>query len=574
MTSKVMPSSLCPSLHEVLKASVKFDALDEHSSSVLALLEKMGLHVLSHLEVAKESLKQTQRPEVLAELLWCHLLDAFDDVEAFATQGGQLMTAKNSLLWDCEDDIDFISRRMEPELSKHFGDVRAQLKILGCRSELDLLDVLDLAKQAQDRQDISLAQKLIKRLERHPEMNDICACDKLRSLKWLPSSQPSGKQELMAPDQDVWQYTTKPWVGLVRPLVDVQVSENLLTALKVPGKDSVNDGVLHEQLAACMKIDINAINAEIITPIYDRLGSVPPLDNWVWTKFGFQPIANVSKHVEVEGLTPCLHRLRDDWHGLKVFETCNKKLRPELLFKCLDMTESMTDASTRHKVQVHAISLLTQYKTSEGSEPNLADVAQRIGSQLRIVTVNGNLLPVQHVFFHDMKWQSEGCPAGMEEVHGDVSQSSCLHFGVRNLSEILAGECNCGDGDWLEITGQHEPLTRRLKNILKDYPWQALVKEMLQNAEDAGASTFKVLIDRRPRGVESLLTPQMADLQGPCIWFFNDAVFEDKDFQALVSLGQGSKSAEKGKIGRHGLGFNAIFNITDVPSVLSRQLQP
>ena len=568
-----MPS-LCPSLYEVLKASVKFDALDEHSSSVLALLEKMGLHVMSHLEVAKESLKQTQGPEVLAELLRGHLLEAFDDVELFATQGGQLMTAENSLLWDCEDDIDFISRRMEPELSKHFADVRAQLKILGCRSEIDLWDVLDLAKQAQDRQDISLAQKLIKRLERHPQMNVICASSELRSLKWLPSSLPSGNQELMAPHQDVWQYTTKPLVGLVRPLVDMQVSENLLTALKVPGKDSVNDGVLHEQLAACMKIDINDINAEILTPIYALLQSVPPLDNWVWTKCGFQPMAHVSQDVEVEGLAPCLHRLRDDWHGLKDFEACSKKLTAELLFKCLDMTGSMTDASTRHKVRVHAISLLTQYKTSEGSEPNLADVAQEIRSELRIVTVNGNLLPVQNVFFHDMKWQSEGCPSGMEEVHGDVSQSSCLRFGVRNLSEILAGECNCGDGDWLEITGQHEPLTRRLKNILKDYPWQALVKEMLQNAEDAGASTFKVLIDRRPRGAESLLTPEMADLQGPCLWFFNDAVFEDKDFQALVSLGQGSKSAEKGKIGRHGLGFNAIFNITDVPSVLSRQLQP
>ena len=54
----------------------------------------------------------------------------------------------------------------------------------------------------------------------------------------------------------------------------------------------------------------------------------------------------------------------------------------------------------------------------------------------------------------------------------------------------------------------------------------------------------------------------MAGLQGPCLWFYNDAVFEEKDFRALVSLGQGSKSGEAGKIGRHGLGFNAIFNVT------------
>ena len=30
-----------------------------------------------------------------------------------------------------------------------------------------------------------------------------------------------------------------------------------------------------------------------------------------------------------------------------------------------------------------------------------------------------------------------------------------------------------------------------------------------------------------------------------------------------------SQAMEKGKIGRHGLGFNSIFNITDLPSILS-----
>ena len=569
---EMFPRGASKALRDALDG-VQLKILDENEPRLVELLQKMGVREMSLQAIAEEALRQSKSlPDslpLIAQLLKEGLGETIRGRQVFPCLSKNLLASHECLLWDKEVEFEVIPRRMCSTAGAQLQGLQGKLLEIGCRSEMDLLDILDLAQRVQDRQDISLAQKLIKRLERHPQMNDICASTELRSLKWLPSSLPSGNQELMAPDQDVWQYTTKPLVGLVRPLVDMQVSENLLTALKVPGKDSVNDGVLHEQLAACMKIDINDINAEILTPIYALLQSVPPLDNWVWTKCGFQPMAHVSQDVEVEGLAPCLHRLRDDWHGLKVFETCNRKLTPELLFKCLDMTESMTDASTRHKVRVHAINLLTQYKTSEGSEPNLADVAQRIGSELRIVTVNGNLLPVQSVFFHDMKWQSEGCPSGMEEVHGDVSQSSCLRFGVRNLSEILAGECNCGDGDWLEITGQHEPLTRRLKNILKDYPWQALVKEMLQNAEDAGASTFKVLIDRRPRGVESLLTEQMADLQGPCLWFFNDAVFEDKDFQALVSLGQGSKSAEKGKIGRHGLGFNAIFNITDVPSIIS-----
>ena len=422
-----------------------------------------------------------------------------------------------------------------------------------------------------------MSEKLIQRLDRHAHMVEICASAELRSLKWLPVSRPSSSmKELMAANGGVWQHNAKSLVGLVKPLVDSQASEKLLNALSVPGDNCVDDAVLHQQLAACIRSEGNQESkVQMVTPIYQRLKSTPSIDKWVWTTCGFQSLVDISKDPEVEGLTPCLQRLRDEWHSLPIFETTNKKLTPEMLFRCLDMTEQMTGES-KHKVQLAAINLLTRHKALDGSEPKLADLAGSCGAELRIISRGANLLPVSSVFFHDMKWQSqtEGCPEDMEEIHEDIAESAYVRFGVRNLSEILAAECGCGEGDWLEITGQHEPLTRRLKNILKDYPWQALVKEMLQNAEDAGASTFKVLIDRRPRGDQSLLTPQMAGLQGPCLWFFNDAVFEEKDFRALVSLGQGSKSGEAGKIGRHGLGFNAIFNVTDVPSVLSRQQRP
>merc|ERR1712176_370811 len=62
----------------------------------------------------------------------------------------------------------------------------------------------------------------------------------------------------------------------------------------------------------------------------------------------------------------------------------------------------------------------------------------------------------------------------------------------------------------------------------------------------------------------------MTKWQGNSLWFYNDSVFEERDWKALVNLGQGSKGNEIGKIGRHGLGFNSIFNVTDVPSVLSQ----
>ena len=405
----------------------------------------------------------------------------------------------------------------------------------------DLTDALDVARQVQDEGDVALALKLLQRLERHQKLSEICESADLRAIKWLPTS-----QGLMAPKGSAWQWTAKAYVGLVKPMALDEVPAKVLDALGVPGEADVDDAILHAQLAALIQTEMEAgVSVASLTPIYKKLKSPPALEEWVWTEFGFQPPQRMCKAAAVANLSPCLHRLRDDWQDLPVFRGVTEELTPQLLFMSLTASEKLE--GERHRVQVEAVRLLTQQvETPE----QLADVASQCGAELRMVSKSGRLLPVDQIFFHDMKWRGEVADPTMEEVHPDISEASRHCFGVPNLSKIVAAQCGCGDQDWLEITGQHEPLTTRLKNILKDYPWQAIVKEMLQNAEDAGATKFKVLIDRRTRGCESLLTPQMAAWQGNCIWFYNDAVFEEKDFQALVRLGQGSKANEQGKIGR------------------------
>ena len=46
--------------------------------------------------------------------------------------------------------------------------------------------------------------------------------------------------------------------------------------------------------------------------------------------------------------------------------------------------------------------------------------------------------------------------------------------------------------------GQSEPLTRRLQNILRDYSdGLAILKELIQNADDAGVTEIRFLYDER-----------------------------------------------------------------------------
>ena len=62
----------------------------------------------------------------------------------------------------------------------------------------------------------------------------------------------------------------------------------------------------------------------------------------------------------------------------------------------------------------------------------------------------------------------------------------------------------------------------------------------------------------------------MKECQGPALWVYNNAVFSDPDFEAIIKLSGATKSKQTEKIGGFGLGFNAVYNLTDVPSFVSR----
>lgn len=120
--------------------------------------------------------------------------------------------------------------------------------------------------------------------------------------------------------------------------------------------------------------------------------------------------------------------------------------------------------------------------------------------------------------------------------------------------------------------GQHEPLTVRLHGLIRNYPkGVGIFQEFIQNADDAGASWVKIILDRRTFYGDRLPSPAMQDLMGPAMMVFNDQVFSDEDLESIQKIGMGSKSQSSSKTGRFGLGFNACYNVTDYPSFLTRE---
>ncbi len=66
-----------------------------------------------------------------------------------------------------------------------------------------------------------------------------------------------------------------------------------------------------------------------------------------------------------------------------------------------------------------------------------------------------------------------------------------------------------------------------------------------------------------------MFSPKLAELQNHVLWFYNNSIFAEKDFKNIIRLGARHKSKKSGVIGKFSLGFNAVYNITDLPSILS-----
>jgi sacsin len=105
----------------------------------------------------------------------------------------------------------------------------------------------------------------------------------------------------------------------------------------------------------------------------------------------------------------------------------------------------------------------------------------------------------------------------------------------------------------LEDFGQRVDLTRRIREVLVNYPeGTTVLKELIQNADDAGATRVCLCLDRRSHGAESVLSPPLAQWQGPALLAYNNAVFTEDDFVSISRIGDSKKQSQAWKTGRFG----------------------
>ena len=187
------------------------------------------------------------------------------------------------------------------------------------------------------------------------------------------------------------------------------------------------------------------------------------------------------------------------------------------------------------------------------------------------------LAPVERCMYCEHEWLERSNHDGEEDeemeyfyVHPNIPNSTAELLRVPTLMNRMLEP---DELDFGEEFGQEEKLTRRLSRLLEDYSdGFAVPKELVQNADDAGATEVRFLYDERTNqdAMTCLIDEEMKHCQGPALWAYNDAEFRDEDFTNITKLNGATKEQESEKIGKFGLGFNAVYNLTDVPMFLSR----
>ncbi|KAM3874971.1 sacsin [Diretmus argenteus] len=495
-------------------------------------------------------------------------------------------------------------------------DILHSLRQLGLKNEVQLneKDVLQVAKKIEELQSskepewdsiVKKAKTLLQILNRQTKLvKSIDAQSSLLKLKWVPVCK---ERPLNYPKSLAWMgdsiticslsemcdLSHAVLVGSSVALVE-RTSAGMKKSLKLSTEPQV-DQVLQHLRSVNDWHKSQAFTTEdwyqfqqILFEIYgfmqahledarEAMKSLP--FDWVWTGKTFStPGQTVLKPIPDLDLQPYLYSLPKTIRKFhKLFKFCGsvEEVVPSHMFEVINTIrqrceEEMTKEESKHDLLLLINILRWLYNSEIPVDINMHVPILSYKDPTKLA-----MKPIHECTYCDIKVDDlndllEDASEPIILVHDDIPMKTAEWLKVPCLSTRLINPENLG----FEQSGQREPLTVRIKNILEEYPSVSdIFKELLQNADDANATECSFLIDMRKNTDirENLLDPGMIICHGPSLWSFNNSVFSDTDFLNITRLGGSMKRCEADKVGKFGLGFNSVYHITDIPIIMSRE---
>ena len=95
-------------------------------------------------------------------------------------------------------------------------------------------------------------------------------------------------------------------------------------------------------------------------------------------------------------------------------------------------------------------------------------------------------------------------------------------------------------------------------NLRELQGYDTLAYELIQNADDVRDDEGK-----------SAASKIIFDIRDNALWVMNDGVFRQRDFERMLDVNSGDKRNERDTTGAFGIGFTAVYQITDCPEIRS-----
>jgi sacsin len=494
----------------------------------------------------------------------------------------------------------------------NFAPVLQRVGLKGVQS-VTARDVLNIASKVNENaaSGVHRANALLAFLENHGRrlLSEVLSgtttlADRLRDMRWIPVLRqrpnwypktlrfyPETCSDILFSPSVVATSEHCSLIGAMRPVLDDAKFVNLATVFRwnlQPNIDEVVQQLFH--VIAAFRINEKTEYQRILKSVYsyfntnvDEFGHVAgklTKTDWIFHSNGFTTSSRIVKQKPFIDLQPHVYIVPEELVGFsKLWTTagvrdacslinvlhdisrlhCNCEASSEIIDRDLSLSISILNKlATEHNRHIFRDELIIPVATSDGSL---------------------SLKPIDDCTYFDKEWFQQGRDVSdvdsMHEHHlvhphisPDTAEALNIHSAVSRFLD--AEELDVGYASY----GQSEPLTCRLKSILRDYTdGIAVIKELIQNADDAGAKEVTLLYDERQNlnAQTKLIDEGMKAVHGPALWAHNDAQFSHADFDNLIKLSGATKEMCKNKIGRFGLGFNAVYNLTDVPSLVSQK---
>ncbi|XP_068729165.1 sacsin-like [Montipora capricornis] len=530
-----------------------------------------------------------------------------------------VITQSNTLVTPCEilDPQKSILQRLFEGNNSKFPhddfvkeDILQGLRKLGMRSSPNTQDILQVAQTLENVVDGVASRRALALLEFLDQNPYILHSDKtllqgLMAKRWVrrkedrPPSYPrmmpwfEDRARFYSPREIVSQSKANI-VGATMPLVWKSCSETLEAAFGWNNGPPVHH--LISQLRSACSTPLEAMSTkekhwfeDMLKDIYQELSksvedatkmitgdsSFPAL---IWHGSGFTFPHKIAFSCSCNiNFIPYLYVIPGDFVTFRAFfERCGVRIT----FNDSDFLDVLVMIKEKHDAGGGTRDVTADQKLSHdilhwivrGEEPLGPELRQRLLVPVMTWDKTLKLVLCNECTFCDASWLRKGgheLPVTNQYpmIHDTISPKIASLLGVPPISTRIS----CAEALGIEQTGPHEPVTTRLKNILNEYKeGVGVFRELVQNADDAGATEVQFVLDWRSHPTEKLLAPGMADCQGPALLVYNNAVFSDEDLVNISKLAGATKREDLEKIGRFGLGFSSVYHFTDVPSFISR----